>query len=101
MDFILSTIKRADINIINSNINNVHNVVDIIYQISIHLLIIAFDYFGWQQIVFPILMGNANLLKFGNDRSGNYVAVVGKQLFKICTLLRKRSFRLVRGKNAL
>jgi hypothetical protein len=31
MDFILSTIKGADINIINNNINNVHNVVDIIY----------------------------------------------------------------------
>ena len=31
MDFILSTIKGADINIINNNINNVHNVVDIVY----------------------------------------------------------------------
>ena len=47
MDFILSTIKRANINIINNNINNVHNVVDIVYQISICLLIIAFDYFDW------------------------------------------------------
>ena len=30
MDFILSTIKGANINIINNNINNVYNVVDII-----------------------------------------------------------------------
>ena len=68
MNFILSTIKGANINIINNNINNVHNVVDIIYRISICLLIIAFDYFCWQQIVFPILVGNAHLLEFGNNR---------------------------------
>ena len=30
MDFILSTIKGSNINIINSNINNVHNCVDIV-----------------------------------------------------------------------
>ncbi len=30
MNFILSTIKGADINVINNNINNVHNGVDII-----------------------------------------------------------------------
>ena len=30
MDFILSTIKGSNINIINNNINNVHNTVDIV-----------------------------------------------------------------------
>ena len=30
MDFILSTIKGSNINIINNNINNVHNAVDIV-----------------------------------------------------------------------
>ena len=30
MDFILSTIKGSNINIINSNINNVHNIVNIV-----------------------------------------------------------------------
>ena len=30
MDFILSTIKGSNINIINININNVHNTVDIV-----------------------------------------------------------------------
>lgn len=30
MDFILSTIKGSNINIINNNINNVHNDVDIV-----------------------------------------------------------------------
>ena len=30
MDFILSTIKWANINIINNNINSVHKIVDIV-----------------------------------------------------------------------
>ena len=41
MDFILSTFKGVNINIINKNINNVYNVVDIVYTISLLSLIIS------------------------------------------------------------
>lgn len=34
MDFILSTRKWEDINIINNNINNVHKIVDIVDNIN-------------------------------------------------------------------
>ena len=69
MDFILSTIKGSTINIINNNINNVHNVVYIVDLISIHKLIVALDYFCRQQIFFPVLVGNTHLFKLLNNRT--------------------------------
>ena len=41
MDFILSTFKGVNINIINNNINNVYNLVNIVDRISLRLLIIS------------------------------------------------------------